>query len=61
MDYDIIVLYKCKVCKAKKEADEYDINIGNRDYIFKTCKVCRSKYKSNITNKFHNKIIIDYC
>lgn len=61
MDYDIIILYKCRKCRLKKEADEYGVNIENKNYIFKTCKVCRTKYISNITNKFHNKIINNYC
>ena len=60
MDFEILILFKCKRCKIKKEADEYDVNFENRNYIFKTCRVCRNKYKS-IPTKFNNKIIIDYC
>ena len=61
MDYDIVILYKCRKCKMKLEADEYDINIENRHYIYKTCRICRAKYRTKLQTKFNNKIIIDYC
>ena len=59
-DFEILVFYKCRRCRLKKEKYEYEINVQNRNWIFKTCKVCRSKYKS-IPTKFNTPIIKNYC
>jgi hypothetical protein len=43
MDFDIIIMKKCRRCKNHKEHDEYDINKQNNNKLFACCKKCRKQ------------------
>jgi hypothetical protein len=52
----MISIYKCCVCKYRKEVAQFGLKKNNN--IYKTCKICRDKINNKYNDKKNNKIIL---